>query len=103
MGNNTYFRKTSTVKLVCLSIISCGIYWYVWLWKLITDINKLFPQKGKCIHRYNWFCALIGLQIISLTMSFKGIQTEFIINIAGVVWFFINLLFTLQILKNIER
>ena len=103
MGNNTYFRKTSTVKLVCLSIISCGIYWYVWLWKLITDINKLFPQKGKCIHRYNWLCALIGLQIISLTMSFKGIQTEFIINIAGVVWFFINLLLTLQILKNIER
>lgn len=36
-------------------------------------------------------------------MSFKGIQTEFIINIAGVVWFFINLLLTLQILKNIER
>lgn len=103
MENDTYIRKTSTTKLVFLSIITLGIYWYVWLWKLITDINKLFPEKGKCIHRYNWFCALIGIQIISGTMSFKGIQTEFIINIAGVVWVFINLLLTLQMLKNIER
>lgn len=103
MKTEAYIRKTSTLKLVFLSIITLGIYWYVWLWKLITDINKLFPQKGKCIHRYNWFCALIGLELISITMSFKGIQNEFIINIAGVLWFFLNLLLTLQILKNIER
>lgn len=103
MREEAYIRKTSTLKLVLCSIITLGIYWYIWLWKLITDINKLFPQKGKCIHRYNWFCALIGLELISITMSLKGIQTEFIINIAGVLWFFLNLLLTLQILKNIER
>lgn len=103
MKTEAYIRKTSTLKLVFFSIITLGIYWYIWLWKLITDINKLFPEKGKCIHRYNWFCALIGLELISITMSFKGIQTEFIINIAGVLWFFLNLLLTLQILKNIER
>lgn len=36
-------------------------------------------------------------------MNLKGIQTEFIINIAGVLWIFVNLLLTLQFLKNIER
>lgn len=36
-------------------------------------------------------------------MSIKGIQSSFIINIAGVIWLFINLLLTLQFLKNIER
>lgn len=96
-------RKTSTVKLVFLSILTCGIYWYIWLWKLTTDINKLLSEQGKCIHRYNWFCSLIGLQIISILMTIKGIQTDFIINIAGVLWLLINLLLTLQFLKNIER
>lgn len=96
-------RKTPTIKLVLLSILTGGIYWYVWLWKLTTDINNLLSQNGKKIHRYNWFCLLIGLQIISITMNFKGIQTEFIINIAGILWLFINLLLTLQFLKNIER
>ena len=100
---NVSFRKTPTYKLVFFTIISLGVYWYIWLWKLITDINNLYPFKGKCIHRYNWFCSLIGLQIISITMTLKNIQTEFIINIAGLLWIIINLLLTLQILKNIER
>ena len=47
-------RKTPTLKLVLLSGLTLGIYWYIWLWKLISDINKLYPYKGKCIHRYNW-------------------------------------------------
>lgn len=96
-------RKTPTVKLVMLSILTGGIYWYIWLWKLTTDINKLLSERGKCIHRYNWFCSLIGLQVISIIMSIKGIQNEFIINIAGLIWLIINLLLTLQFLKNIER
>ncbi len=96
-------RKTSTLKLVMLSFCTGGIYWYIWLWKLTTDINKLLSEKGKRIHRYNWFCTLIGLHIISITMSIKGIQSSFIINIAGLLWLFINLLLTLQFLKNIER
>lgn len=100
---NVSFRKTPTCKLVFFTILSLGVYWYIWLWKLITDINNLYPFKGKCIHRYNWFCSLIGLQIISITMTLKNIQTEFIINIAGLLWIIINLLLTLQILKNIER
>ncbi len=96
-------RKTPTLKLVCFSILTLGIYWYVWLWKLVNDINKLYPEKGKCIHRYNWFCALIGLELISITMNIKNIQTQFIVNIADITWFVVNLLLTLQILKNIER
>lgn len=102
-SNNVYFRKTSTLKLVFLSTISLGVYWYFWLWNLVSDINILYPYKGKCIHRYNWFCALIGTQIISIIMMFKNIQTEFIINLAGLIWIILNLLLTLQILKNIER
>ncbi len=101
--SNITIRKTSTVKLVLFSIFTLGIYWYVWLWKLVTDINKLYPQKGKRIHRYNWFCTLIGLEIISIILELKGIQSEHIINIAGVLWLWINLALTLQILKNIER
>lgn len=96
-------RKTSTVKLVILSLITLGIYWYIWLWKLITDVNKLYPQAGKRIHRYNWFCALIGLDLISMVLDIKGIQQEFIINIADIIWLILNLILTLQILKNIER
>ncbi|MBD5402526.1 DUF4234 domain-containing protein [bacterium] len=93
-------RKTSTIKLILLSICTLGIYWYIWLWKLITDINKLYPKKR--IHKYNWFCTLIGLDVISIILDLKGIQKEFIINIADVAWFCINLILTLQILKNIE-
>ncbi len=98
--SNKQIRKTSTFKLIFLTIITFGIYWYVWLWKLITDINKLYPAKGKCIHRYNWFCTLIGLDIISIILDLKGIQSKFIINIADICWMFINLILTLQILKK---
>ncbi len=101
--SNIAIRKTSTLKLVLLTILTIGIYWYFWLWKLVTDINKLYPYKGKRIHRYNWFCMLIGLQIISIILNVKGIQNEHIFNVADVLWFWINLALTLQILKNIER
>ena len=101
--NNIAIRKTSTLKLIFLSIVTLGIWWYVWLWKLVTDINTLYPQKGKCIHRFNWFCTLIGLNVIAIILYLKGIQKEFIINIANVIWLVVNLILTLQILKNIER
>lgn len=101
--NNIAIRKTSTLKLIIMSLITLGIYWYVWLWKLVTDVNKLYPYKGKCIHRYNWFCALIGLDIISVIMPILGIQKQFILNSADLGWLIINLALTLQLLKNIER
>lgn len=101
--NNIAIRKTSTLKLIVLSIVTFGIWWYIWLWKLITDINNLYPKKGKRIHRYNWFAMLIGLDIISIILDIKGIQREFIINIADVLWLILNLILTLQLLKNIER
>lgn len=101
--NNIAIRKTSTFKLIILSIITFGIFWYIWLWKLVTDVNKLYPCKGKCIHRYNWFCALIGFDIISLIMPMVGYQTQFILNSADLCWLIINLALTLQLLKNIER
>lgn len=102
-SSNIAIRKTSTLKLVCLSVITLGIYWYIWLSKLVNDINKLYPEKGKCIHKYNWFCSLIGLEIISIIMNIQHIQSQFLLNIADIAWIFINLLLTLQILKNIER
>jgi len=102
-NNAVAIRKTSTVKLLGFTILTLGIYWYVWLWKLITDINKLYPTKGKCIHRYNWFCALIGLDIISMILDIRGIQKEFIMNIADIIWNILSLILALQILKNIER
>jgi hypothetical protein len=98
--SNTAIRKTRTPLLVLLSIITFGIYWYVWLWKLITDINIIYPQKY--IHRCKWFCALIILQGISIYLNIKGIQREFIINCADLSWFIVQLLLALQILKNIE-
>lgn len=100
--SNIAIRKTPTLKLILLSILTLGIYWYFWLWKLVTDINKLYQEKGKCIHRYNWFCTLIGLQIISIILEIKGIQKNYLLNIAGVIWIWVNLALTIQILKNIE-
>ncbi len=94
-------RRTSTIKLVLLSIITFGIYWYIWLWKLITDINRLYPEKY--IHRTPWLGILLLLDICSIYMNFKGIQTEFILNGADLIWMLIQIVLALQILKNIEN
>ncbi len=100
-NSNIAIRRTSTIKLVLLSILTLGFYWYVWLWKLITDINKLYPTKY--IHRCKWFAALILTECLSIYMNIKGIQESFIINGADVIWNIIHLLLALQILKNIEN
>lgn len=100
-NTNIAIRRTSTIKLIFLSLITFGFYWYIWLWKLITDVNKLYPEKY--IHRCKWFIALIFTEIASTYMNFKGIQTKFIINGADVIWNIIHLLLALQILKNIEN
>ena len=70
--SNVAIRKIRTPLLVLLSLITFGVYWYVWLWKLITDINTIYPKKY--IHRFKWFCALIILQSCSIFMIIKGIQ-----------------------------
>ncbi len=93
-------RKTPTIKLIGLCIITIGFYWYIWLWKLITDVNNIYPQKH--IKRRFWFLSLIILNIMSIYMHIKGIQTKYIINICEISWLFIQLLLALQILKNIE-
>ena len=98
--NHSIIRKTSTIKLLALCIISLGFYWYIWLWKLITDVNKLYPKKH--IRRRFWFAGLIILNILSIYMHFKSIQTKYIINLAEICWLFIQLMLALQILKNIE-
>ncbi|MBQ8460421.1 DUF4234 domain-containing protein [bacterium] len=100
--NNLYsaIRKTSTLKLVILSIITFGIYWYIWLWKLITDINNIYPEKY--IQRSRWFAILIALDMISLVFNIKGIQTNYICNTPNFIWCVLQLALALQILKNIE-
>lgn len=100
-NNNIAIRRTSTIKLIFFSIITFGFYWYCWLWKLITDINKLYPQKY--IHRCKWFSALILIECVSIYINYKGLQKNFIINYADVIWNIIHLLLALQILKNIEH
>lgn len=77
IGNNTEniaIRRTPTLKFIILTIVTLGLYWYVWLWKLITDINKLSDKRH--IHRTIWFPILI---------------------------LFLQLCLALQILKNIEN
>lgn len=98
--NYSTIRKTSTIKLLELCLISLGFYWYIWLWKLITDVNKLYPLKH--IKRRFWFAGLISINIIAVYMHIKGIQTKYIINLAEISWLFLQLLLALQILKNIE-
>lgn len=98
--SNTAIRKTRTPIVVLLSIATFGIYWYIWLWRLITDINTIYPQKY--IHRGKWFCTLILLQCTSIYLNIKGIQKEFLLNCADLSWFIVQLLLALQILKNIE-
>ena len=100
-SSNVAIRKIRTPILVLLSIVTFGVYWYVWLWKLITDINTIYPKKY--IHRVRWFCALIILQACSIFMIIKGIQKEFLVNCADLAWFLVQLLLALQILKNIEQ
>lgn len=94
-------RKIRTPLLVLLSLITFGIYWYIWLWRLITDLNKLYPKKY--IHRIKWFTALISINIASIYMNFKNIQTQHIINCMDLLWIIIQLLLAIQILKNIEN
>lgn len=98
--SNTAIRKIRTPILILLSICTFGIFWYVWLWKLITDINTIYPKHY--IHRTKWFCTLIILQATSIYMVIKGIQTQYLLNCADLAWFFVQLLLALQILKNIE-
>lgn len=102
-ANKSYqaIRKTSTIKLILLSFITFGIYWYIWLWKLITDVNKLYPQKR--IHRLGWFEVLISLDIASYIMQYKGIQINLILNAADLSWIIVQLILAIQILKNIEN
>ena len=100
-SSNVAIRKIRTPILVLLSIVTFGVYWYVWLWKLITDINTIYPKKY--IHRVRWFCTLIILQACSIFMIIKGIQKEFLVNCADLAWFLVQLLLALQILKNIEQ
>ena len=78
--NHSTIRKTPTIKLLALCIISIGFYWYIWLWKLITDVNKLYQKRH--IRRRFWFSALITLNISTIYMHAKGIQTKYIINLA---------------------
>ena len=99
--SNIAIRKTSTLKLIILSIITLGFYWYVWLWKLITDINKLYPKKY--IHRRYWFTILILLECASIYMNIKGIQSEHIINSADLLWDIVQVALALQVLKNLEK
>ena len=98
--NHSTIRKTPTIKLLALCIISIGFYWYIWLWKLITDVNKLYQKRH--IRRRFWFSALITLNILTIYMHAKGIQTKYIINLAEISWLFVQLMLSLQILKNIE-
>ena len=98
--SNVAIRKTRTPILVLLSITTFGIFWYVWLWKLITDINTIYPKKY--IHRVKWFIPLIILQCCSIYMLINEIQKEYLMNIADLAWFLVQLLLALQILKNIE-
>ena len=94
-------RKTRTPVLVILSIATFGIYWYIWLWRLITDINKIYPEKY--IHRVKWFTTLILLDIISIYLNFHKIQTKYILNCTDLVWIIVQLTLAIQILKNIEN
>lgn len=100
-NTNITIRKTSTIKLIILSIITLGFYWYIWLWKLITDINKLYPKKY--IHRRYWFTILILIECLSIYMDIKGIQSKHIVNSADILWYIVQLALALQILKNLEK
>lgn len=104
IGNNTEniaIRRTSTLKFIILTIVTLGLYWYVWLWKLITDINKLSDKRH--IHRTIWFPILIFLESYSAWLNIKGLNGDFLVNIADLAWSILQLCLALQILKNIEN
>jgi len=102
-SNSSYqaIRKISTFKLIFLSIITFGIYWYIWLWKLITDINNLYPKKY--IYRFGWFAVLLFLESVAIYMRLNDIQSKHLFNIAEVSIYFVQLILALQILKNLEN
>lgn len=98
---NIAIRRTSNIKFISLTILTLGLYWYVWLWKLITDVNKLSDKRH--IHRTLWFPILILLECCSIWMNIKGIQKDFLLNSADLCWGLLELILALQILKNIEN
>jgi len=99
--SNIALRKTSMFKLIFLCIITLGIYWYFWIWKVITDVNNLYPEKY--IHRIPWFTALIILEVLSVYLDIKTPDSPYLFNLADLIWIFIQLLLIIQILKNIEN
>lgn len=100
---NSYIaiRKTSMFKFIFLCIITFGIYWYFWIWKVITDINKLYPEKY--IHRTFWFIILIGLEILSVYFDIKNPESPYLANEFDLAWILVQLLLIVQILKNLEN
>lgn len=94
-------RRTSTPKFVFFTICTLGLYWYVWLWKLITDVNKLSDKRH--IHRTIWFPILIFLESYSIWVNIKGLSGDFLLNKADVAWWILQLSLALQILKNLEN
>ncbi len=100
-NSNIAIRKTSMFKFIFLCIITFGIYWYFWIWKVITDINKLYPEKY--IHRTFWFIILITLEILSVYFDIKNPESPYLYNTFDFIWIVVQLLLIIQILKNLEN
>lgn len=101
-------RKRSTFKFILFFIITLGYYFYVWLWKLVKDINNLdFEQNN----RFNfWSIAFIPflLQVCDLcrtiitwhetTNSYSSWD-----NIYCRVLFLVYFIISLKLIKKIEE
>ena len=100
MNNGVAFdvRKRSTLKFIFFLFITLGYYTYVWIWKLVNDLNKLdFKQKRKI----NFWLLMIVPIILDVCNIYKvfftsseglALWNKFYFNAIALTYFIISII-----------
>ena len=59
-------RKRSTLKFIIFLIITFGLYHYVWIWKLVNDLNNLDSVQEKKLNFWKIMALPIVLDIYDI-------------------------------------
>lgn len=59
-------RKRATWKFILFFVITLGYYTYVWLWKLIKDLNSIYFEQEKKISFWQIAIVPIILDVIDI-------------------------------------
>ena len=99
-------RKRSTLKFIIFLIITCGWYLYVWIWKLVNDLNNLDSVQEKKLNFWKIMALPIVLDIYDIyntiiTWDNDGFSSwdKFYIKINTIIYLVISII----LLRKIEE